>query len=55
MLEAVKITLTVEDAEGALTYVSATGSDYDTALAEAKAKVPEGSRPIVIRTERSEA
>lgn len=54
-VEPVKITLTVEDAQGGLTYVTATGPDYDTALAAAKEKIPEESRAIVIRTERSEA
>ncbi|MFC7849390.1 hypothetical protein ACFUTU_13040 [Arthrobacter sp. NPDC057388] len=44
-----EVELTVEDAQGAMTRVSATGPDYDTTLAAAKEKIPEGSRAINIR------
>ncbi|MCX8452850.1 hypothetical protein [Paenarthrobacter ureafaciens] len=50
-----EVDLTVEDAQGEMTHVSAAGPDYDTALAAAKAKIPEGSRAIVIRVPDREA
>jgi hypothetical protein len=49
MLRTMEVELTVENAQGEMTHVSATGADYDTALAAAKTKIPEGSRAIAIR------
>lgn len=49
MLRTMEVELTIEDDQGEMTHVSATGPDYDTTLAAAKAKIPEGSRAIVIR------
>lgn len=49
MLRAMEVELTIEDAQGEMMRVSATGPDYDTTLAAAKAKIPEGSRMIIIR------
>ncbi|WP_314192009.1 hypothetical protein [uncultured Arthrobacter sp.] len=50
-----EVDLTVENAQGEMTHISATGPDYDAALAAAKAKIPEGSRVIVIRVPDREA
>lgn len=44
-----EVELTVEDAQGVQSRVRAPGKDYEEALANAKALVPEGSRAIVIR------
>lgn len=55
MLRAMEIELTIEDAQGEMMRVSATGPDYDTAMAAAKAKISEGSRAIVIRVADREA
>lgn len=49
MLRAMEVELTIEDAQDEMMRVSATGPDYDTTLAAAKAKIPEGSRMIIIR------
>lgn len=46
---AVVVQLTVEDPQGEQSRVSAQGPDYETALAAARALVPEGFRAIVIR------
>ncbi|WP_200946188.1 hypothetical protein [Arthrobacter sp. Soil764] len=45
-----KVTLTVEASEGQLSYVEAEGATYETAKAQAEAQIPEGSKPIAIRT-----
>jgi hypothetical protein len=45
----VEITLTVENAEGELGWVSASGADYDAALSAANELVPEDCKAIVIR------
>lgn len=55
MLRAMEVELTIEDAQGEMMRVSATGPDYDTSMAAAKAKIPEGSRAIVIRVADREA
>lgn len=46
----VKVTLTVEAGDGQMSYVEAEGATYGTAKAAAEARVPEGSKPIAIRT-----
>lgn len=45
-----EVTLTVENIEGGLGYVSAVGSDYTDALSKAQALIPEDCKAIVIRT-----
>lgn len=45
-----EVTLTVENEEGELGFVSAAGVDYEDALAAARKLVPEGCKAIVIRT-----
>jgi hypothetical protein len=49
MLRTMEVELTIENAQGEMTHVTATGADYDTALAAAQAKIPEESRAIAIR------
>lgn len=44
-----EITLTVENNEGQLGWVSASGDSYEAALAAAKELVPDGCKAIVIR------
>lgn len=46
-----EVTLTVENSEGGLGYVSAVGADYTDALAKAQALIPEDCKAIVIRTD----
>jgi hypothetical protein len=46
----VKVTLTVEAGDGQLSYVEAESETYETAKAAAEAQIPEGSKPIAIRT-----
>lgn len=45
----VKLTLTVEAADGKHSYVDGEGETYDEAKAAAEALIPEGSKAIVIR------
>jgi len=45
-----EVTLTVEDADGGIGYVSAVGTDYTDAYTKARALIPDGCKPIVIRT-----
>jgi hypothetical protein len=45
-----EVTLTVENGEGGIGYVSAVGAGYGDAHAKALALVPEDCKPIVIRT-----
>ena len=45
-----EVILTVQDANGATSHVSAEANTYDAAKATAEAKIPEGSKAIVIRT-----
>lgn len=46
-----EVTLTIENAAGEQGSVSAVGTDYDAALAAARALVPEDCKAIVIRTD----
>lgn len=46
----VEVTLTVEDQEGGLGYVSAVGTDYEDAYTKAQALIPDGCKAIAIRT-----
>ncbi|BCW47887.1 hypothetical protein [Arthrobacter sp. StoSoilB13] len=46
-----EVTLTVEDSEGGIGYVSAVGADYEDAYEKALVLVPEDCKPIVIRTD----
>jgi hypothetical protein len=46
-----EVTLTVEDQYGSIGYVSAVGSSYADAYAKATALIPDGCKPIVIRTD----
>lgn len=46
----VKITLTLEAADGELSYVEAEGETYKEAKVAAEALIPEGSKAIVLRT-----
>jgi hypothetical protein len=46
----VKVTLTVEAGDGQLSYVEAEGATYEAAKAQAETHIPEGSKPIAIRT-----
>lgn len=45
-----EVTLTVEDAQGGIGYVSAVGADYPDAYEKAAALIPENCKAIVIRT-----
>jgi hypothetical protein len=45
----VEVTLTVEAGDGSISHPTATADSYEEALAAAKAKIPEGSKAIVIR------
>jgi hypothetical protein len=45
-----EVTLTVENSEGGIGYVSAVGADYEDAYETARALVPEDCKTIVIRT-----
>jgi len=47
----VKVTLTVEAADGKQSYVDAEGETYEDAKAAAEALIPEGSKAIVLRTD----
>jgi hypothetical protein len=47
----VEVTLTIENAAGEPGYVSATGPDYETAYANARALIPADCKAIVIRTD----
>ncbi|MBT2587963.1 hypothetical protein [Arthrobacter sp. ISL-95] len=44
-----EVTLTIENGESELGYVSAAGQGYEAALEAAKALIPEDCRAIVIR------
>jgi len=44
-----EVTLTIENEAGEQGSVSSVGPDYQTALASARALVPEGCKAIVIR------
>ena len=46
-----EVTLTVEDAEGGLGFVSAVGTDYTDAYTKAQTLIPDGCKPIVIRVD----
>ena len=46
-----EVTLTIENTEGERGSVAAVGPDYETALAAARALIPEDCKPIVIRTD----
>ena len=48
-----KVILTIEAADGPLSYVEAEDETYEAALLSARAQVPEGSKAIVIRTARA--
>jgi hypothetical protein len=45
----VEVILTVEAGDGTTSHVSGTDDTYERALAAAEAKIPEGSKAIVIR------
>lgn len=45
-----EVTLTIENSEGERGFVSAAGGDYDSALAAARALIPDDCKAIVIRT-----
>lgn len=45
----VKVTLTVEAADGQLSRVETEGATYDVAITAARARIPEGSKAIAIR------
>ncbi|MFF1831131.1 hypothetical protein [Paenarthrobacter sp. NPDC058040] len=45
-----EVILTVEDPAGATSHVTAEAATYEDAKAAAEAKIPEGSKAIVIRT-----
>ncbi|WP_275779745.1 hypothetical protein [Paenarthrobacter sp. Y-19] len=47
-----EVTITIQNAEGELGTVSAVGKDYETALADARAMVPEGCHAMSIRVSR---
>ena len=47
----VKVTLTVQAADGKQSYVDAEGKTYEEAKAAAEALIPEGSKAIVLRTD----
>lgn len=47
----VEVTLTVEDQDGGIGYVSAVGADYPDAYAKATALIPDGCKAIAIRTD----
>lgn len=42
--------MTVEAGDGSISHVSATADSYEKARVAAEAKIPEGSKAIVIRT-----
>lgn len=44
-----EVTLTIENAAGEQSSVSATGATYEAALAAARDLIPDGSKAIVIR------
>lgn len=44
-----EVILTIEDVDGKQDYVSATGADYEAALAAAQVLIPAGCKAIVIR------
>lgn len=46
-----EVTITIQSAEGEQGTVNAVGKDYETALAEARARVPEGCIQLNIRTD----
>lgn len=46
------VTVTAENIDGAMKYLSADAPTYDEALAQAEAQIPEGFRMINIRTDR---
>lgn len=45
-----EITCTIEAPDGSFSHVTETAATYEEAIAAARAKVPEGSRMIAIRT-----
>ena len=45
-----EVILTVQDPAGATTHVSGEAGTYEDAKVAAEAKIPEGSKAIVIRT-----
>ncbi|BCW61828.1 hypothetical protein [Arthrobacter sp. StoSoilB22] len=46
-----EVTITIQNAEGEQGTVSAVGKDYEAALADARAVVPEGCIQLNIRTD----
>lgn len=46
-----KVTLTIEAADGKLSYVDAEGETYADAKAAAEKLIPEGSKALVLRTD----
>lgn len=46
----VRVILTVEAADGALSHIEAADASYDAALAAARTRIPEGAKAIAIRT-----
>lgn len=50
----VEVTLTIENAAGEQVTMQAAGDTYETALANARALIPEDCKAIVIRTDRAE-
>jgi hypothetical protein len=46
----VEVILTVEAGDGTISRLSGTGDTYELALTAAEAKIPQGSKTIVIRT-----
>mgnify|MGYP003576136540 CR=1 len=49
-----EVTLTIENAAGEQVTMQAAGDTYETALANARALIPEDCKAIVIRTDRAE-
>ncbi|MFJ4286943.1 hypothetical protein ACIPY0_14990 [Paenarthrobacter nicotinovorans] len=48
------VILTVEASDGQLSHVEAEGPTYEAAKAAAEAKIPDGSKAVVIRTAQDE-
>lgn len=46
-----EVTITIQNAEGEQGTVNAVGKDYETALADARAMVPEGCTQLSIPTD----
>ncbi|MBU8868588.1 hypothetical protein [Paenarthrobacter aromaticivorans] len=49
-----KVTLTAEAGDGQLSHVEAEGPTYESAKKAAEARIPNGSKAIVIRTAQDE-